>query len=297
MEETIIEDFMATQSLREKIQNKINITLRLLTTRDTAASKRDKDHLLSLLDDMNAEDDIHPLWISFCSELKNDAKKWSLNSFLNWKTIRKTMAFQGIPKDKYIQLSKDPLFSKHLSEHSFGGPAASRHDHRTSDNLLHHAWSLKQISGACPLETIDSVFEFGGGYGSMARLLCKINHQINYTIYDIPFFQELQKLYIKRVIGHTNNISWMKQIKPIQVDLMLSTWGLSEAPHDLRDQIIRSVTADHYLIAFQEKFECVDNITYFESLADALSDKFDIELTEIDYLPRNCYLLASRRRS
>jgi 16S rRNA G1207 methylase RsmC len=47
---------------------------------------------------------------------------------------------------------------------------------------------------------IKKVFEFGGGYGCMARIFSKINKNVKYTCFDTHYVNLLQYYYLNIII-------------------------------------------------------------------------------------------------
>ena len=77
--------------------------------------------------------------------------------------------------------------------------------------------------------------------------------------------------------------------------LFLATWSLSETPIPVRDQVLERVRGfDYLLLAFQHRFEDIDNFAYFSRWADELGQGGVVEFREIDHLPGNSYLFVSR---
>ena len=66
----------------------------------------------------------------------------------------------------------------------------------SSNNLLHHAYNLLQLDLHTPLHKLPTILEFGGGYGSTARLAFRLGFQGTYLIFDLPEFSALQRFYL-----------------------------------------------------------------------------------------------------
>ncbi|WP_148307733.1 hypothetical protein [endosymbiont of unidentified scaly snail isolate Monju] len=154
------------------------------------------------------------------------------------------------------------------------------------------------------------VFEFGGGYGSMARLFWQLGFRGKYLIQDLPAFSALQKFYLGSIgaLGSesgdgefsfvTDNRS-MKRILDrwgaVESKMFVATWSLSETPLEVREPVLDSlVYFDHILIAFQHQFEDIDNVKYFHGWASAMADTHSFQVSHIDHLPGNSYLFMSR---
>jgi hypothetical protein len=75
----------------------------------------------------------------------------------------------------------------------------------SSGTLIHHAYHLHRfetVTGRFLLE-LQEIIEFGGGYGSMARLLARLGYRGRYHIHDLPEFAALQRFYLRMVQADT----------------------------------------------------------------------------------------------
>ena len=185
-----------------------------------------------------------------------------------------------------------------IHEHSFGSPTPFIFYPWSSGNLIHNAHHLAQFENITHqnITDFDYVFEFGGGYGSMARLFHNLGFKGKYIIYDLPEFSQLQKIYLDKI--GMKNVEFVTRIEGIPNSngkvLFIATWSLSEAPLDLRNQILDKVTANSYLFAYQRSFDVFNNIEYFNKFRNELKLKwYD---SEIKHIPDNNYLFGSDQR-
>ena len=73
-------------------------------------------------------------------------------------------------------------------------------------------------------------------------------------------------------------------------DLFIANWSLSETPINFRKNFLKIITSSKYiLICFQEKFESIDNLKYFNSLKLKLSKKFDIKIKKNKFYKGNIF--------
>ena len=123
-------------------------------------------------------------------------------------------------------------------------------------------------------KNIKKVFEFGAGYGCMARIFSKLNKKIKYICYDTDYVNLLQFYYLKHnnlnVGFHRSNkfflTSNLKKSRNNN-DLFIANWSLSEAPINYRNKFFKVISSSKYiLICFQENFENIDNLKYFNML-------------------------------
>ena len=106
-----------------------------------------------------------------------------------------------------------------LTEDDIGDPIRYFLYTKSSGNRINHIYHLQVLCNEFNLDIkeIKEVFEFGGGYGCMARIFSKINNKINYTIFDTKIVNLLQFYYLKslnlNVDFHKEKIKLISQIK------------------------------------------------------------------------------------
>ncbi len=200
---------------------------------------------------------------------------------------------------KYLQKSKKWNFYKNLlDEDSIGNPIRFFLYLRSSGNRINHVYHLNIFENEFRINVqkkIKKVFEFGGGYGCMARIFSKINKEIRYTCFDTPYVSLLQYYYLK----HNNlDVGFQKNNKIFlnskfentkeKNDLFLANWSLSETPIKFRNKFYNKIINSKYiLICFQEKFENINNLKYFNRLKNKLNNKFDIKIIKNKFYKGN----------
>ena len=162
---------------------------------------------------------------------------------------------------------------------------------------------------------LDFVFEFGGGYGSMCRLIYNLGFQGKYVLFDLPAFSALQKFFLKS-IGITVHsfeifksaqhgvhcISDLEELKEILSNdkennsMFIATWSISETPIELRNPVLSlALSFKAFLIGYQAQFGEVDNIGFFKDWTSA-QDNVEWQDWQIEHLPnRNRYLVGKRK--
>ena len=85
-----------------------------------------------------------------------------------------------------------------LEEDSAGDPKPYKGYRRSSGNRIHQAYHLArfQEETGLPVSRFPLIVEFGGGYGSLCRLVHKLGFKGQYIIFDLPEFVALQKFYL-----------------------------------------------------------------------------------------------------
>jgi len=263
------------------------------------------------------------LWSEFCARLEEHAESDDPMGFLKWPVVESTMNVIA----SYVDLELDHLQShpayrsfwrSGLRETSVGGPTPYWRLPWSSGNTIHHAYHLCRFSEATQarFEDLRFVFEFGGGYGNLCRLLFKLGFKGHYVIFDLPHFSALQRFYLDAV-GLTGNASArpiggqvtcvsrvdeaariLQSAKPNDDSLFIGTWSLSETPLAGRNWIEQYlVRFSHILVAYQNEFCGIDNSDYFRRASRRLPAVQADRVESITHIPGNNYWFASNARS
>lgn len=236
-------------------------------------------------------------WVQNLYELKELLLTKDPRFFLHWGVIKRTMFFEP-PLLEYKSVS-DYYTKEYLREDSIGDPKPYYECIESSGNLIHHAYSLQQILKRLDLDGIDSIVEFGGGYGSMCRLIRRLGFTGNYHIFDLPLFSILQRYFLQSCSADfLLNTHFANEIDELEcaldnIDrkkmLCIATWSISEAPIELRDAFLKAVGECNYLFAYQENFSGVNNLEYFHSV-QGLYPEICWDNKPIKHLPGHYYL-------
>lgn len=191
-----------------------------------------------------------------------------------------------------------------LRETSVGAPIPFLFDRRTSGNLFHHIYHVLQFighTGVMP-DQLNQVIEFGGGYGNMCRVLHRLRFKGRYDILDLPTFNILQEFFLQAhglISNGDSKINLHVSSDGLQVGpecLYLATWSLSETGEDVRgDQIKLMNKCSHFLIAYRDEFEGMDNARFFKEYAICRQD-LEWKLVPCKYINRSYYLFGTKRR-
>lgn len=229
--------------------------------------------------------------------------------FLTWPVIINSMFMNDaeIAGPELVELLRQPDFTTRwrpaLQEDAVGAPARSSLLEGSSNNLIHHAYNLWQFERHTKRRIADlsSIVEFGGGYGSTARLAARLGFRGQYAILDLPEFSALQRYYIGAIgIAKVLDIHFVQTICELPVacqqpDLFLATWSLSETPLGVRatiESLLRR--ARQLLIAYQDSFGGINNRDYFTQMAALLSAQSMADYV-IPHLTGNRYFVSALR--
>ena len=233
-------------------------------------------------------------------------KKRELTNFLRKNFIQKMFFVHNrlfILKE-LLELKKDKnwiLYKKLIEEDNVGNPVRYFLYPKSSGNRINHVYHLSVLTKEfnINLKKLNNVFEFGGGYGCMARIFSKINKRTVFTCFDTNIVNLLQYYYLKQNnldVGFSkkNKIHLISNIKKINTrysnSLFIANWSLSETPINFRKKFIKSIkNSKLILISFQESFENINNLKYFKNLKKNLEKKFEIKIIKNEFYKGNFF--------
>ncbi len=243
--------------------------------------------------------------IEFNRKILNLLKSKNIKNFLRINFIQKMFFLQNrlfvLKELNQIRKSKKWLFYKNLlKEDNIGNPIRYFLYFESSGNKINHLYHLYLLERELNInlkKNIKTVFEFGAGYGCMARIFSKIKKRNKYICFDTSYLNLLQYYYLKHNnlnVGFKkkNDIFLTSSLKNVRNknDLFVANWSLSETPIKFRKRFISIISKSRYiLISFQEKFENVNNLNYFKFLRSRLSKKFEIKIIKNKFYNGNIF--------
>lgn len=232
----------------------------------------------------------------FNENLYKILKEKKLKNFLRYAFIQKVFFVHNrlfIFKElKELRKNKRWIFYKKLlCEDCVGDPVRYFLYPSSSGNRINHVYHLSCLEEELniDLNNLENIFEFGGGYGCMARIFSNINNQINYKIFDTNLVNCLQYYYLKQNdldVGFNDNKFYLiNDFQKLNYNekqknsLFIANWSLSEVPLILRDNFELYIeNFENIMISFQENFEEINNLKYFENLKQNLQEKYEIKI-------------------
>lgn len=269
----------------------------MMTRSEAVAELRGAVASLPYLDELHGASETTKLWSQRRRELRRLQLSRDPGAFLTWTPIVNSMTFGLVPwiRSELRALRGSGQWEERwrpaLRENRAGLPMPSHVHPATSGTLIHHAYHLYRFELATGTSIADcnEIVEFGGGYGSMARLMARLGHRGPYCIHDLPEFSALQRFYLRSVCAETGTgeladalsrvtfsasreDAWLSRRHERRA-LFLATWSLGETPVALREEW--RLTLGHFksfLIGFNRRFEGIDNLTWFEDMAASRPD-------------------------
>jgi len=268
-------------------------------------------------------------WADNMNRLRELVLNDNPREFLRWDVIQKTMfvSHATYVKKELSFLKRLPdwktRWSDVINEVCIGHPPPYPFYPKSSGNLIHQAYHLAKFEEytRTRVEKFGCIFEFGGGYGAMCRLLFNLGFQGVYLIYDLPHFSSLQEFYLKsagipvqsylQFHGTCPAVICLSASEPLGGNFLeeflrvyghngmfIATWSLSEAPMHIRKVIVPLISDFRgYLFAYQHRFEEINNLDFFSKLRNTLSEDISWYTLDIEHLPGNSYLFGIERNT
>lgn len=161
-----------------------------------------------------------------------------------------------------------------LQEDLVGDPTLVSYKYLASTMTIGHLSHFARFADwtGCDPTTIETIVDWGGGYGSMARMFNRLTSKpYTYIIVDTPLLTCVQWLYLSTILGaerlhilrNADDVIKKGKINlvplclleglDIRCDLFISTWALSESSAAAQDYVAGRNWFDtkHLLLAFQ----------------------------------------------
>ena len=240
---------------------------------------------------------------NFNIQLLNLLKDKNIKNFLRKNFIQKMFFLHNrlfvLKELKEIQKSKNwNFYKKLLKEDNIGNPIRYFLYLDSSGNRINHVFHLYLLENELKInlkKEVKKVFEFGAGYGCMARIFSKINKKIKYTCFDTCYVNLLQYYYLSHNnldtgFSKSSRFYLKSDINELskKKDLFIANWSLSETPINFRKKFNSQISNSKFIfISFQEKFENINNLQYFNDLKYKLKNKFKIKILKNQFYKGN----------
>lgn len=286
------------------------------TEKEQVAKLRNKVTSLPPIDSSPKNNETHNKWVSRQKIIRDNILNRDPRNFLYWPEITATMYTEApfLELEYLKKTSSWDTWGNALNESGVGNPKRYKKLPQAGGNIIHHAYHLSQLTEhfRLDLKKIACIFEFGGGYGSMARLCYQLGFRGTYIIFDLPEFTALQEYFLSSIniplkisdsvstgensVIITSDINQLgKILESTHIDITVATWSVSECPIAMRDQFINlAKNSDYYLIGYQNIFGEINNLEYFKSFRQKLSE-YEWTDYEIKHLKGNWYLLGGKQ--
>ena len=135
---------------------------------------------------------------------------------------------------------------------------------------------MKHVEQHVDLKEINSVTDFGSGYGNFCRVWKTFNPNVKYYNVDLEEMLEMQKDYIEKTVEDKEDIHYITHRQLDQVDtnksLFLAAYSLSECSFNIRKEVEPHLkNYDYILIIYNQMFNNeYDNVAYFNSIQETV---------------------------
>lgn len=166
----------------------------------------------------------------------------------DWPCLRHTMLVEHFPMGEQLAYL--------WRDQARWGPVLDDANPIHQKNLINQAYHLRlweQTTGR-RVEDLDSIYEFGGGYGALAELSYRLGFAGEYHICDLPEFALLQRHYLAG-----RGLSVIHETEPVAADLFIALYSLSETDADLRERWMAHQRSRSYLLLYSGQWAEHDN--------------------------------------
>lgn len=270
-----------------KIIRRLRSTVLLPPTRDEARRIQELRDELAGLEPLPHVPipELENVWLDFRRQFRRLFAKRDPRAFLKWELTRRCLYNAGPLPHELRAVTALPDWTSRwrpaVKESAIGRPDPCPAWSETSWNLIHHAFALSHFERTArrQVEHFRRIIEFGGGYGSMARLVWQLGFRGHYVIYDLPEMSAVQRYYLTSIGLPTSRaktahdgpmVSWASSHDEFAritdgkvADLFLATWSLSETPIAFRESFLPLVRTNHCFFGYEDRYRGVDNAHFF----------------------------------
>ena len=224
-------------------------------------------------------------WATAVNRLRHLVLHADPRAFLRWDVIIERMAVRHSAITP-LELSAlqalpdwDSRWKAAIRESEAGRPFRYAGYPDSSEPLIQTAYALSRLEALAgrPVAEWETVIEFGGGFGSLCRLMHRLGFRGRYVIFDLPPFTLLQRYFLRSAgildegearISLTSDLATLErhvaELPPDAWSMFVACWSLSETPIALRERIRPLVERiGRYAIAYQERYGEVNNVDFF----------------------------------
>lgn len=167
---------------------------------------------------------------------------------------------------------KDPYIWLKALKEPFDGHTEQSYNHikRIVNGIEYSPWTLKcahhllsyEMYSDKSLNDFEQIVEFGPGIGETCRIACDVGFRGTYYLYDLPEVGRISAYY-NRKFSNVKSITSYDEVDPSKKTLFISTWGISEAPFELRNAVFNHFKNADFCIIYQNGVFEYNNDEYF----------------------------------
>lgn len=222
-------------------------------------------------------------WAQHRLAFRTHVAEHDINHMLRWSTISGTM-FAG--ETPFIRSELEALRAQGewrerwlpaVTDSSVGTPPLMHNEPRINANMVHQAYHLMLWEKATlvDIRELETITEFGGGYGAMALIISRLGFRGTYNLVDFAELCLLQTYYLaQHSLGC--GVQWFaSEPAPTGADLFIACYSLSEVGLEARAHFL-DTEAGTYLITMQEQWDEIDNVEWFRGVEASLDKRWTL---------------------
>tara|TARA_Y100000816_G_scaffold292518_1_gene288250 strand:+ start:3575 stop:4519 length:945 start_codon:yes stop_codon:yes gene_type:complete len=196
------------------------------------------------------------------------------------------------------EMLKDSYSRKHilpyLSETPFGDPYLLEKFRFASPMTIQHAYYIflirKYFNIFLPTSNINSIIDFGGGYGNFCKLIHQFGYRGVYNIVDFDILHRIQKKYISHNLNDLTypnlNIKYVNLLSELDFpphdlnSIFIASYSLSETEKSVRDVFESNLQKFNYIFIVYQRhvgFHNIDNFAYFSEIENKLKNDGEVK--------------------
>lgn len=201
-----------------------------------------------------------PDWANFRHRIWHDAQEQPAETWPTWPTVRHNFL------SSWLAIDPAPALL-HKNQQRYW-PATAHAPFEPGDAYGGYSRNLVKQAGWIAfweqttnrrVDCLDTIFEFGGGFGATCYICRKLGFTGRYLLYDYPEMLVLQRWWLER-----EGIAYEIGEPGDKADLFIGLSSLSETTAAFRASY--PLNAESYLLEWQEHYMGVDNRAWFEAL-------------------------------
>lgn len=187
----------------------------------------------------------------------------------------------------------DPVLRSVAEDPPYGDPVGNRSPEKSSGTYIRQLVVALMIDEyLMPVDHIEWLFEFGGGYGALAVILKRLGFDGLHYVYDLPALHLIREWYLDNMFVETESITSVVDTRLTEVDVFVSVCSIDEAPPKTRTRVLGAVEANNYLFWMHRMWDGIDNYSWFRDWAISNGLKHG----EVEVPNKNqCCILAKRK--
>jgi hypothetical protein len=262
-------------------------------------------------------------WMGYMNSLRELVLNFDPRGFLRWAAVVRMMSPTYVPffvkELQYLKQHRDwnTRWRHAITESPIGYPLPFILWPSSSGNLIRHAYYVAKFEEATGRNVgeMDFIFEFGGGYGCMCRLVHHLGFRGTYVIYDLPLFTHLQEFYLAsnglgvNSIGSsahgTTGITCLSNFERLESTvsdvarhnstMFIATESFSEIPIDQREKFLPLVlNFGSFLVTYSHMYREANNIEYFVKWKERFGETVKWFDWQNRHVPGYTYLIGKK---